>query len=419
MKENTVVAFQNPSDFQKDPLTEVLQAGARELLAQAVEAEVSVFLGSHAALVDAAGRRRVVRNGYLPERFIQTGIGPVTLGDVRPFDTEEAFLLYDAIFAPGEHLLEGAHDVFIVPDGALQSLPPGVLVTEEPNRRIRKIEDYAEMPWLAKRYAMTVLPSVSSLRALRQFAKTARASQPFVGFGDPLLDGDPGKGRGVDVAALFARGAVADVSSVREMPRLPDTANELRALAKSLRAGGDTVYLRERATETLARSADLSDYRVLAFATHGLVAGELTGVAEPALVFTPPETGSEADDGLLTASEIATLKLDADWVILSACNTAAADGTPGAEGLSGLAKAFFYAGARALLVSHWSVNSDAAVKLTTGMLGAMRDDPAIGRAEALRRARLALMTDADKPYYAHPTFWAPFVVVGEGGAPLR
>ena len=76
MKENTVVAFQNPSDFQKDPLTEVLQAGARELLAQAVEAEVSVFLGSHAALVDAAGRRRVVRNGYLPERFIQTGIGP-------------------------------------------------------------------------------------------------------------------------------------------------------------------------------------------------------------------------------------------------------------------------------------------------------------------------------------------------------
>ena len=83
MKENTVVAFQNPSDFQKDPLTEVLQAGARELLAQAVEAEVSVFLGSHAALVDAAGRRRVVRNGYLPERFIQTGIGPLSVRQPR------------------------------------------------------------------------------------------------------------------------------------------------------------------------------------------------------------------------------------------------------------------------------------------------------------------------------------------------
>ncbi len=140
-------------------------------------------------------------------------------------------------------------------------------------------------------------------------------------------------------------------------------------------------------------------------------------MAEPALVLTPPVEGSEEDDGLLTASEIATHNLDADWVILSACNTAAADGTPGAEGLSGLAKAFFYAGARALLVSHWSVVSDAAVKLTTTMFDEMRDDPDIGRAEALRRARLKLMTDDEKPYFAHPMFWAPFVVVGEGGTP--
>ena len=108
---------------------------------------------------------------------------------------------------------------------------------------------------------------------------------------------------------------------------------------------------------------DLSEYSILAFATHGLVSGELKGLAEPALVLTPPDEGSEADDGLLTASEIATLDLNADWVILSACNTAAADGTPGAEGLSGMAKAFFYAGARALLVSHWSVNSEAAVAI--------------------------------------------------------
>ena len=103
---------------------------------------------------------------------------------------------------------------------------------------------------------------------------------------------------------------------------------------------------RDRAHPDHPVAVDLSDYRVLAFATHGLVSGELSGLGEPALVFTPPETGTEADDGLLTASEIATLKLDADWVILSACNTAAADGTPGAEGLSGMAKAFFYAAGR-------------------------------------------------------------------------
>ena len=136
----------------------------------------------------------------------------------------------------------------------------------------------------------------------------------------------------------------------------------------------------------------------------------------PALVFTPPETGSEEDDGLLTAGEIATLKLDADWVILSACNTAAADGTPGAEGLSGLAKAFFYAGARALLVSHWSASSEAAVAITTGMLGEMANDTNIGRAEALRLSMLAMMETDGKDYFAHPMFWAPFVVVGAGGA---
>ena len=305
--------------------------------------------------------------------------------------------------------------MFVIPDSALRALPLGVLVTAEPKRRIRKLSAYRDVPWLAKSYSFTTLPSVSSLRALRLFAKATRATRPFAGFGDPLLDGDPGGGRGVDVAILFQRGAVADVASVRQLPRLPETADELNAIARSMGADTDAVYLRERATEKLARSVNLSRFRVLAFATHGLIAGDIKGLAEPALVMTPPEVGSERNDGLLTASEIATLDLDADWVILSACNTAAADGTPGGEGLSGLAKAFFFAGARALLVSHWSVASDATVKLTTGMLGALAKDPAIGRAESLRRAMLALMADDEKPYYAHPMFWAPFVVVGEGG----
>jgi CHAT domain-containing protein len=190
------------------------------------------------------------------------------------------------------------------------------------------------------------------------------------------------------------------------------------SLAKAQGADDSAVYLQERATETQVRSMDLSSYRILAFATHGLVAGDLEGVAEPALVLTPPDEGSEADDGLLTASEIATLDLDADWVILSACNTAAADGKPGAEGLSGLAKAFFYAGARALLVSHWSVNSEAAVAITTGMLGQMAEEPDIGRAEALRRSMLAMLETEGKDHFAHPMFWAPFVVVGEGGTPM-
>ena len=115
-------------------------------------------------------------------------------------------------------------------------------------------------------------------------------------------------------------------------------------------------------------------------------------------------------DGLLTASEIAQLELDADLVILSACNTAAGKEV-GARGLSGLAKSFFYAGARSLLVSHWPVESNAAAQLTTGMFERIKENPLMGKAKALQKSMMKLASD---PKTAHPFFWAPFVVVGEG-----
>ena len=127
-------------------------------------------------------------------------------------------------------------------------------------------------------------------------------------------------------------------------------------------------------------------------------------------MLTPPAVPTEADDGLLTASEIAALKLNADWVVLSACNTAAGGGQ-GAEALSGLARAFFYAGARALLVSHWAVYSQAATELTTTTFATLAANPKIGRAEAFRSAMLALIAKGEPPSY-----WAPFVIVGEGGS---
>jgi CHAT domain-containing protein len=204
---------------------------------------------------------------------------------------------------------------------------------------------------------------------------------------------------------------VADVDEVRQLSSLPETETELRAMAEYLGADESSIYLRERATESQVKSVTLNQSKVVAFSTHGLVSGELKGLTEPALVLTPPEIGTEHDDGLLTASEVAQLKLDADWVILSACNTAAGD-KPGATGLSGLAKAFFYAGARALLVSHWPVESNAATALTTNMFQTLKQNPLIGRAEALRQS---MMTFANNPKTAHPFFWAPFVVVGEGG----
>jgi hypothetical protein len=124
------------------------------------------------------------------------------------------------------------------------------------------------------------------------------------------------------------------------MARLPGTAEELRNMRTALAAPVNSIFLGPAATEAQFRSMDLSGVRILALATHGLLAGDIDGAGEPGLVFTPPAEPSEQDDGFLTASEVAALRLNADWVILSACNTAAGDGSEGAPGLSDLPAPF-------------------------------------------------------------------------------
>ncbi len=285
------------------------------------------------------------------------------------------------------------------------------------------------------------MPAVSSLKALRTLAKESHASKPFIGFGNPLLDGKDAsyaplanaarqrqqcpKGhlpsgliaaRG-GIAPLLQRNRIVDADYVRAQTPLPETADELCAVAHDLGAGDGDVYLGASASEmgvkALSASGALAQYRTVEFATHGALAAQMNDSAEPGLILTPPEQATDGDDGYLSASEVAGLKLDADWVVLSACNTAAA-GTEVSEALSGLARAFFYAGARSLLVSHWSVSSEATVKLITRAAAEMKAVPNIGRAEAMRRSALALI-DHGEPGEAHPAIWAPFVVVGEGG----
>ena len=184
-------------------------------------------------------------------------------------------------------------------------------------------------------------------------------------------------------------------------------------MAKKLGAEPGDIFLGAAATETAVKSVPLGDYKVIYFATHGLVAGDVKGLAEPSLVMTLPRKPTTQDDGLLTASEVAQLRMNADWVVLSACNTIAGE-KPGAEALSGLARSFFYAGARALLVSHWAVASDAATTMTTATFASLAADPKLGRAEALRRAMVAYIDDRSRPVNAYPAFWAPFSIVGEG-----
>jgi CHAT domain-containing protein/tetratricopeptide (TPR) repeat protein len=360
-------------------------------------------------------------------------------GKPLPFDHGRAHRLYVTLFGEHADRIEGKH-LLLVPSGALTALPFQVLVAQPP-----KGGNDATIQWLIRSHALTVLPAVASLKALRSNAQTSKAPEPFIGFGDPVLTGHPacgvavvpdacpgdksemaaakvsarngGAGAAMAEASTYFRNGFANVAALDRLCPLPDTAHELRCVARSLGAKPNSLNLGKDMTESRLKSTTLDRYRVIHFATHGLLAGETAmmskALAEPALVMTPPKVPTAEDDGLLTASEIASLKLDADWVVMSACNTAGG-GEEGAEALSGLARAFFYAGARALLVSHWPVDSYAATMLTSQTFATMNADRGIGRSEAFRRAMLALMSDTARPWAAHPSVWAPFVVVGEG-----
>jgi CHAT domain-containing protein/tetratricopeptide (TPR) repeat protein len=338
--------------------------------------------------------------------------------------------LYGATLAPVADLIAGK-SLVVVPSKRLAGLPFHLLVDEVPGPG--SPDRYRDAGWLVKKHAITVLPAVSALGATSTFAARPSGGVPYLGFANPLLTGRNGRDHRAfdreacahfepphvliaaqalpELSSLF-RGAVADVEAVRQLDPLPETAEEACAIAQALGSGADGVKLGGTATEVEAKrlsgTGEMAKARILHFATHGLVSGELEGLAEPAIVLTPPAEASVEDDGLLTASEVTTLKLDADWVILSACNTASGDG--GGEALSGLARAFFYAGARSLMVSHWPVASDAAVRLATGAIGEIAADPEVSRAEALRRAMAAEIAAGGRR--ADPANWAPFIVVG-------
>jgi CHAT domain-containing protein/lipopolysaccharide biosynthesis regulator YciM len=408
---------------------------AQKLLG-AYEALVFLVMGERESYVFA-----LTRDGF-DWRTIPSGRDDITakvaafrrgleLDSMQLFDLNVANELFALLLGPVDALVKDKGHLLVVPSGALTALPFHLLVTEKPaaapqNKDRPTAEGAAahrDAAWLIKRQAVSVLPSVASLQALRAPARADQGGKPIIGFGDPVFGlrpapgSEPKTGRSRGKARAYSdywRGAGLDRNMLMNaLPQLPDTADELKAIGQALGASAGDILLGPDATVTAVKRAPLANYRIVYFATHGLVAGDVKGVAEPSLALTLPAKPTEDDDGLLKASEVAQLKLNADWVVLSACNTIAGD-KPGAEALSGLARAFFYAGARALLVSHWAVASDAATRLTTTAFATLTTDPSLGRAEAMRRTMLAFLNDKSSVENAYPAVWGPFAVIGEG-----
>lgn len=346
---------------------------------------------------------------------------------IRPFNATAASDLYQRLLAPVATSLAGRQHWVIAAGGVLGQFPFGVLLTEP----VKKID--ANAPWLIKQAAISHVPSVSAWLAVKQFAKAKSAPEAMVAWGDPQFNtavqvpsgaADTGPQTAIRQIALTRAATAVDLekedphSAIRyaDIPALPETRDELIAIAGILQADPQRdLHLGAQANKASvlesSKNGEMRKKRVIAFATHGLMAGDLPNLTQPALALAA--TGREEQDplgALLTLDEVLNLKLNADWVILSACNTAAADGQAD-EALSGLARGFFYAGSKSMLVTHWSVESESAKLLTTSTLAHYVANTSQRKAESLRQAMLGVMAN---PQYQHPAFWAPYALVGDG-----
>ena len=313
--------------------------------------------------------------------------GPDNYPGGRPFDACMSRELHSILFENVD--LTGIDHLMIVPDGPLERIPFSLLVTGfKPGGNPR---------WLIETLTLSALPTASAVRSLQGESEQIKESgqSPFLGIA-------PGEFSGHLTG-----------SPLIDIPRaLPATVPAVLVLGGALGADRTDIVTGARESESFVKNTDLTDYAILNFATHGLIARETIEATagllrEPSLILSGPGPG---EDGLLTASEVALLRLDAEWVLLSACNTSSGASSD-AEDLTGLARAFLIAGARSLVVSHWSVEDQSALILMRNMIETYAAHPTISKAGALRQAMLSVM---NTPSRTHPFFWAPFELVGEG-----
>lgn len=367
--------------------------------------------------------------------------------------------LYQSLIAPLEPILQGAKQVLVVADGPLYTLPLELLVSaygdaeRQTFRQARRTADgsaarpflgeYATLSYLADRYRFTYLPSLAALASQRHYPKPRLpVTRQLVAFADPVFGPEAPKPRQAAEVAPSRGHSPSTQATLRllarsgtntDLARLPETAEEARAIAKLVGAR-NRLYLRDQAQEhtikRLAQGGELQGLRYLLFATHGLLGDDglpaeppserdapkptkpLERRAQPALALTLVGELRQ-EDGLLTMSEVIdSLPLNTDLVVLSACNTAGNRHSSQGEGFAGLTRAFLYAGARHLLVSHWAVESRATRDLMTATFRQINSgaEPLAALTQARRQIRASRQDHFSR---AHPYFWAPFVLVGD------
>ncbi len=331
-----------------------------------------------------------------------------------PFEVERARELYLTLFGPVEDELKQVEHLIFEPDGPMLQLPPQVLIASQEgvDAYLERTEDadadlydYREIDWLARTKDVSVAVSPRGFLNIRNIAPS-RAKKAYIGVGSNAL---PDERNHSDDPCAWPLDTWRD----------PITPGELFFAAS--RFGEDVSTVRtgaEFSDAALLSNKELSDYRIVHFATHGLVTAPHPDCpARPALV---TSFDGEGSDGLLTFREIFDMNLDAELVILSACDTAgqatsAVSSEAGVVGggdyaLDGLVRAFVGAGARAVVASHWPVpdDYDATQRLVQGLLSS---GEGVGISRSLGNAQRELMDDHRT---SHPFYWAAFIVVGDG-----
>lgn len=329
--------------------------------------------------------------------------------EAAQFPAKEAVRIYQFLFGGLEECLPKGTHVTVALPLEFASVPLAALLRGE-NEALDGKVNLGAAQWLVKDLSFSITLSAQHHLATISNPSREAVRRRFLGVGDPLLEGDRREALG---AAKLFRASLKTPHGLLDFAPLPETADEVKEAGTLFAADKSDILLGESGTEEAFRKRPLGEYDVIHFATHGLVSSDIPGLSDSALVLTPKSTSDTYDDGLLSATEISRLSLNARLVILSACNTAKYDIAQATRGVQDLQAAFTVAGAPTLVASLWPVDSLATKTLIIGFLRNWQSAP-IRAADALALTMRSYIDKSDN-LHRHPSFWAPFVIAGNGG----